>query len=259
MVNDKSNFGSVLIDQVCDTAYGTVFQVNGFTGPACAAGSVSGGTITNTTCTNFSIGFGSSQTCTFTVNQAEATTVTDTVTVSGHGTAAGKFGPTSTNSVQVVSNEAPTTGTIVKTFGGNTASCATVRYNVQVNNSSASGTDETLTLSALNDSAFGDITALSSSVLGTTCGVLVGAPGLGSLSGVTASATNGGALPATIPVNNGAYKCQFDGNFCSALDSNGCFTHSNTVSGTLKGDDSEAVTLTPGSLNVKECLVGTPQ
>jgi hypothetical protein len=197
--------------------------------------------------------------CTFTVNQAENTTVNNRVFVSGHGTTAGTFALTSTNSVQVVSNEAPTTGTIVKTFGGNTNACATVRYNVQVNNTSAAGTDETLTLSALSDSAFGDITQVQGSVLGTTCGVISGQPGLGSLSGVTASATNGGQLPATIPVNNGAYKCQFDGNFCSAPDSNGCFTHSNTVSGTLKGDDNETVTLTPGALNVKECLTGTPQ
>ena len=259
MVNDKSNFGSVVIDQVCDTAYGTVFQVSGFTGPSCAAGSVTGGTITNTTCTNFTIPFGSSQTCTFTVNQAENTTITNNVFVSGHGSSAGKFGPTETNSVTVVSHEAPTTGTITKGFGGNTSGCATVRYNVQVTNTSATGTDETLSLSALNDTAFGDITKVQGSVLGTTCGVAVGQPGLGTLSGVTASATNGGALPTTISVNNGAYSCQFDGNFCSALDSSGCFSHSNTVSATLTGDEGEVVSLTPGTLNLKECLTGTPQ
>jgi hypothetical protein len=258
MVNSQSNFGSVIIDQVCDSAYGTVFQVTGYTGPACAKGTVNDGAVgNNTTCTNSSIAFGGSHTCTFTINQPENTTVNDTVTVAGHGSTAGKFGPTSSNQVTVVSNEAPTTGTITKTFGGNTSGCATVRYNVQVANTSASGTDEMLTLSSLNDNPFGDITKVQGSVLGTTCGVAVGQPGLGSLSTVNATATNGGALPTTIPVSNGAYSCQFDGNFCSALDNNGCFTHTNTMSATLTGDEGEVVSLTPGVLKVQECLSET--
>ena len=252
MINDKSNFGSVVIDQICDSAYGNVFTVSGFSGPACAAGST-GQTITGTNCTNFTIAFGADQTCTFTADQPESTTVTDTVQVSGHGLAAGTFGPTSTNSVVVTSNEASTTGTITKGFGGNTAGCATVRYNVTVTNTSATGTDETLSLSALNDTAFGSITSVHDSVLGTTCGVATGSPGLGTLSGLTGA----GALPATIPVNNGAYTCQFDGNFCSGLDANGCFSHTNTVSATLTGDENEVVSLTPGTLNVKECLAGS--
>ena len=153
-----------------------------------------------------------------------------------------------------MSNEAPTTGTITKTFIGNTAGCATVRYNVDVKNASAAGTDETLNLSAFNDSAFGSITSVHDSVLGTTCGVASGSQGLGSLSG----STGGGVLPATIPLN-GTYSCKFDGQFCSGLDANGCFTHSNSVSATVTGDDNDTVSLTPGGLTVKECLVGTPQ
>jgi hypothetical protein len=257
MLNDKSNFGSVVIDQICDSAYGTVFQASGFTGQSCAAGSVAGVTISSTTCMAYSIAFGGSQTCTFTVNQAENTTVQDTVTISGHGSVAGNFGPTGTNSVQVVSKEALTTGTIAKTFSSNTNGCVTVRYNATVTDTSASGTDETLTLSTLNDSAFGDVTKWTGSntnanpkVLGTTCGV---AAGVGTLSG-TAGA---GALPATIAVNGGAYSCQFDAQVCSGLDSNGCFTHTNTVSATLTGDESETVTLTPGTLNLKECITGS--
>ena len=260
MVNDKSNFGSVVIDQVCDSAYGTVFQATSFTGAGCPAGSVSNGAVgNNTTCSAVTIPFGQSATCTFTINQPENTKVVDTVTVSGHGSSAGTFNQVPSNSVQVVSNEAPTTGTIAKTFGGNTAGCATVRYNVVVTDTSASGTDETLSLAGLSDSAFGNITQVQGNVLGTTCGVAAGQPGLGSLSGVTASSSNGGALPATVSVNGGTYSCQFDGNFCSALDSNGCFSHSNTVSANLTGDEGEVVSLTPGSLNLKECLTGTPQ
>lgn len=262
MVNDHSNFGSVIIDQICDSVYGTVFQAGSFTGPACATS----GTVSTTTCQAFTIANGESQTCTFTVTQAENTSVTDTVTVRGHGTSAGTFGPTSSNTVTVVSNEAPTTGTIVKGFSANTAGCATVRYNVTVSNSSANGTDETLTLSALHDTAFGDITewaggaagSSNSAVLGTTCGVATGSPGLGTLS----TSTGAGVLPATIQPNNGtvngAYTCQFEASFCSAL-TDGCFTHTNTVSATLTGDEGETVTLTPGTLNLKECLSGTVQ
>jgi len=254
MVNDKTNFGSVVIDQVCDSAYGNVFTAGTFTGPACAPGTT-GQTITGTTCTSSTIAFGASQQCTFTANQPESTTVNDIVNVSGHGVSAGTFGPTSSNQVQVVSNEAPTTGTIVKTFSGNTSGCATARYNVTVTNTSANLTDETLTLSAFNDSAFGSITTVHNSVLGTTCGVDTASHGLGSLSG----SFGAGALPTTISVNGGAYTCQFDGNFCSALDSNGCFTHSNTVSATLTGDENEVVSLTPGTLNLRECLAGSVQ
>lgn len=248
MNNNQSNFGSVVIDQICDSAYGTVYTDG--TLAACAAGST-GQTITGTNCTNFTIAFGVDQTCTFTANQPESAIVPDTVNVSGHGVSAGKFGPDTTNSVTVTSGEAQTTGTITKGFGGNTAGCATVRYNVTVKNTSASGTDETLSLSAFNDSAFGSITTVHNDVLGTTCGV---ASGAGTLSG----SAGAGVLPATIAVG-GTYSCQFDGQFCSGLGTDGCFSHTNTVSATLKGDENEVVTLTPGTVNVKECLAGSVQ
>ena len=177
------------------------------------------------------------------------------VKVSGHGSSNGTFGPSASNQAEVTSHEAATTGTITKTFVGNTAGCATVRYGVEVKNTSATGTDEILNLSAFNDSAFGSITTVHGGVLGTTCGVASGSPGLGSLSG----STGAGALPTTISVNGGTYTCRFDGQFCSALDASGCFTHSNTVSATLTGDESEVVSLTPGTLNLKECLSGSVQ
>ena len=255
MVNNQSNFGSVVIDQICDSAYGTIFQVAGFPASlACPAGSVTGATVTpGSGCAADTIAYGGSATCTFTVNQAEGTTVDNIATVRGHGTSAGSFGPTKSNQVEVVSSEASSSATISKTYGSTTNACATVRYNVQVSNSSGSGSDETETLSALSDSAFGDITKLSTSVLGTTCGVAVGQAGLGTLSGVTASASNGGALSTTIGVGS-SYSCQFDAQFCSALDPNGCISHSNTVTPTLTGDEGETVTQSGGGLNVRECL-----
>jgi len=261
-VTNTSNFGNIVVDQICDSAYGNIFTVAGFSGPACAAGTA--GSKTGTTCGALTVAAGGTGTCTFTADQAEELTINNIASVKGHGTQGGStFGPSASNQVTVQSFEAPTTGTITKQFVGNTAACATVRYSVEVKNTSAAGTDETLNLSAFNDSAFGSITTVhgsgNNSVLGTTCGVAVGSPGLGSLSGVTASATNGGALPTTIPVNNGKYTCQFDAQFCGGLDANGCFQHSNTVSATLTGDEgaSDVVSLTPGSLNVKECVVGS--
>jgi hypothetical protein len=234
-VNNTSNFGSIVVDQICDSAYGNIFTVSGFSGPACPAGST--GSSTGTTCGAMTVAAGGTGTCTFTATQAENITVTNVVNVKGHGGTAGTFGPTASNSVAVTSHEAPTTGTIIKSLVGTTAGCATVRYGVEVKNTSADNTDESINLSAFNDSAFGSITTVhgtgNNAVLGTTCGVAVNSHGLGSLSGVTASATNGGALPVTLPVNGGTYTCQFDAQFCSALDANGCFTHSNTVSATL--------------------------
>jgi hypothetical protein len=68
-------------------------------------------------------------------------------------------------------------------------------------------------------------------------------------------------LPVTLGVNGGVYSCQFDAQICGGLDGNGCFTHSNTVSAGLTGDEGagDVVSLTPGALDLKECIVGTPQ
>jgi len=257
-ISNTSNFGSIVVDQICDSAYGTVFQVAGFSGPSCANGSVANSP-SSTTCSALTIASGASQTCTFTATQAEELTINNIASVRGHGSSAGTFGPTSSNQVTVVSNEAPTTGTITKTRVAEKSACVTVRYGVEVKNTSASGTDETLTLSALNDNAFGSITTLHGSgnnqVLGTTCDQSSSGNGLGTLNQVAGA----GALPVTIPVNNGTYTCQFDGQVCGGLDVNGCFTHSNVVSATLTGDEgaSDIVSLTPGSLTVKECVTGS--
>jgi len=122
-------------------------------------------------------------------------------------------------------------------------------------------TDETETLSALTDSQYGDVTSVQGNVLGTTCG----ASGLGTLAG-TAGA---GALPASIAVG-GKYACEFDAKVCGntkALSTSATPPNvtncpagleiSDTISGTLVGDESEAVTQTPGSLTVDVCFVTT--
>jgi len=257
-IANTSNFGNIVVDQICDSAYGNIFTVAGFSGPACAVGSA--GSKTGTTCGALTVAAGSSSTCTFTADQPEELTINNIASVKGHGTQGGStFGPTQSNQVTVVSNEAPTTGTITKQFVANTAACATVRYSVEVKNTSQAGTDEILNLSAFNDSAFGSITSVhgtgNNAVLGTTCAVATNASGLGTLSG----SSGAGGLPTTIPVNGGTYTCQFDAQICGGLDTDGCFTHYNEVSATLTGDEgaNDTVSLTPGKLNVKECVVGS--
>jgi hypothetical protein len=117
-----------------------------------------------------------------------------------------------------------------------------------------SGFDENLTLSALNDSAFGNITQVQGSVLGTTCGVATGSPGLGTLSG----SSGAGTLPASLPVGGSDYQCQFDAQFCSALDPNSCISNTDSVSGSLAGDEpADQVTVTKNTITVKECLSTT--
>src|SRR5205823_2377234 len=138
----------------------------------------------------------------------ENKSVTDTVTASGHSSlnTSSTFGPSSSNAVTVTSSDAPSTAKIVKGVVGTTAACATVRYSVDVANTS--GFDEDLMLNSLNDSAYGDVTKCTNAncasssgangtkqILGTTCGQPV-AGGLGTLS----ASPGAGALSASLPV-----------------------------------------------------------
>jgi hypothetical protein len=256
-ITNQSNFGTVAIDQICDSAYGTLFRASGFTGAACPAGSV-GGTISNNTCS------ATSTTCSFVVTQGENLTVKNIVSVVGHGSSGGtSFGPTASNEVTVTSSDAPSTATVTKTLVNTTNACLTVRYGVDVQNTSSA--DEAVSLSALNDSAFGDLTTVHDNVLGTTCGVATGNPGLGTLSG----SSGAGALSGGLSLAGGGthYVCQFDAQFCGGLGTislpnnttcNGV-KHTNQVSGTLTGDEGEKVTQTPGSLTVNECVAASVQ
>ncbi len=122
-----------------------------------------------------------------------------------------------------------------------------------------SGGDETLTLSALKDDGFGDITTVHGSVLGTTCGV---ASGVGTLSGTVGAGSLQNGTTQTIGLG-GDYSCQFDATFCAAPGplpagttcnpATGIY-HTNTVTPTLTGDEGETVTDTIGSLTVTECV-----
>jgi hypothetical protein len=272
------------VDQVCDSAYGNVFTVSGFAGPSCAKGSqcntspnnLAGGYCGNsgTTCGAITIPAtgATTATCTFTAGpQAEKTPVTNVASVKGHATlnTTRTFSGVS-NSVQVTSTELPTTATTTKGVVGTQAACATVRYSVDVKNTSSP--DESVLLSVLTDNAFGDVTKCTNTncanssgangslqILGTTCGVATTSSGLGTLSG----SSGAGALPFTIPVdaNNitNHYQCQFDAQFCSALDNMQCISQSDTVKATVRGDESDDVAFTQASnqITVKECLIQT--
>ena len=232
--NVSGAFGDIIVDQICDSAYGQVFPATG----SCKAGST-GQTITSTTCTALDVPLGSTQTCTFTAPSiGELNSVSNIVTVSGHSAVStGVLFSTQTNSVTVNSEDAPSTASVTKSYNATVAGCATVRYGVEVDNTS--GADETETLSALTDNAFGSVTSVQGSVLATTCSV-----------------------PQTISAG-GKYTCTFDAQFCSSagndsgLDNMGCFSHSNQLTTvTLKGDETTdpSFNATSNILNVKECL-----
>jgi hypothetical protein len=244
-ITNAANSGDIVVDQICDSAYGNVFTATGYTGAPCAAGST-GKTITGTTCSALDIAQGSTGTCNFTAVQGELGTVTDTFTVSGHSgiDTSQKFGPTQSNSVTVVSEDAPTTATITKGWTANLHACINVRYNVDVVNTS--GADESFTLTKLEDSSFGQIApTASASILGTTC-----------------------TVPQTIAVG-GDYKCTFDAQICGDLTNitlpggGSCtgFTHLNTVSGTTTLEDTGSgatYTETDHGLTLNECISATP-
>ncbi len=280
--------GAVIVDQICDSLYGQIFPASG----TCPLGTIgSQGNFISTTCTGMTINNvdtpPNTGSCDFTVHQNENLTLTDTVTVAGHSSLAPTdvFPATASNTVTVTSTDSPTTSTTTKGLDSTQAACATVRYNVTVANTS--GADEIITLSKpLNDSAYGDITTVHGSVLGTTCGVAVTSPGLGSLSGKQGA----GVLPDTI-ATGGNYSCQFDGQFCGSIlpaaeqfgtgtcntgtgqcsggitgsctKNSDCdlkctgISQTDTVTGTITGDDTspaDTVSQTTIGLNVTECL-----
>jgi hypothetical protein len=265
-VDNTTGFGGVQVDQICDSYYGTIYdddyQVNGARAfPVCAAGTTLLHGAQAGTCPPGPIDQNSQGSCTFTAPVGEATSVSDIITTAGHSTVQGQgnqtFANSTSNSVTVHSEEAPSTATVTKGFVANTNVCVTVRYSVDVANTS--GFDENISLSGLQDDSFGDITKWTGTgnalVLGTTCGVAVGSHGLGSLSGVTVpnDFSNGGALPTTssqlqVGANSVDYKCRFDAQFCGApttinLPNNTTcsgISHTNKVSAnTLSRDDSE--------------------
>lgn len=256
---------TLVVDQVCDTAFGTVYddnlKVNNVRVFAPCNGGTSNLAATNGNCppTDFSSGTG---TCHFSTAAlgTELSSVSDQVSASMHlqtadGTLVAKTTTLNSNSVKVFTTEAQTTTTTSKQYNSTIGACATVRYNVTVADSSTV-TEESVTLSKLSDNVYGNINACTNAnctntggilVLGTNC--LLGA-GVGTLAGTNATLGGNNVTTAgsvTIPGNQ-SYTCQFDGQFCSgntdpnsslpiALDGSGCMTLADTVTSTQAADE----------------------
>lgn len=226
-ITNKSDDGGVDVDQICDNRYGQIWPTDG-TG-TCATGTV-GSIIDGSSSSCGSLGdITTSAYCTFQVNHGEDLSVTDQVSVYGHSDVPDTSiplspNPTQSGTVTVTSGQNPSTATTNKGLDGASigSACTTVNYNVTVTNTSSP--DETLTLSvpsggtALNDSAYNDITSLhgdtatTGSVVGTTCGVDSSGGGLGTLSGMSGS----GAFPISI-LPSGTYTCHFAGVLCGTI------------------------------------------
>jgi hypothetical protein len=259
-VKNTANFGSVTLNELCDSAYGNITATNS---SVCTAGSVAAAPTSSTCALPQVIAASGDYSCTFTVTQPESTVVSNLVSASGAGQSAGSsFGPTNSNMAKVTSGEATTSAAVIKMASSATptSGCATVRYSAEVDNTSTSPSDEIESLSALNDSVYGNIATVQGNVLGTTCGQT---SGQGTLNG-TAGA---GAFPASIAVS-GNYTCQFDAKVCGdplvALSKTGTPPNlidcaagketKDTVTGTILGDESEVITQTGGSLTVDVCF-----
>ena len=223
-IDNSSNFGDIAVDQICDSAYGTVYRASGISTSALAACPVAG----SIPAADFSCsGLGdvsSTTTCSFHVFQAESKTVTDIITVNFHGlstTGTVTYLSASSNvvagvptAISVISGEAQTTGTITANAESLTDACETVTYSATVANTSTA-TDETFTLSKVYDNGVDLTQTTTGGVLGTTCGQANGTP-LGTLTGYTPANPEGGSLSKVLSVNGGSYTCHFSFQYCHA-------------------------------------------
>ena len=183
-VTNQSNFGSLSLTTLNDDVYGDITKVQGG--------------VISTTCNNLpqSIALNASYTCTFTAknagtSSADAPTVTDIVSATLTDQSNKTVGPTTSNSVTVTPDEAPSAATVNKGLGSPslTAGCATANFKVDVKNTTNPGYDESETLTGLSDSKYGNPTTIT----GSTC-----------------------SLPQTL-APGASYSCQFSGQFCGDL------------------------------------------
>ena len=150
---------------------------------------------------------GGSTTCTFVraVSGNAGQSFTDRACVNGTDSNGKAVGPTCDTASVSIDDVAPT-GTVTKTL--DSLVCSIVRYKVKVENTDRV---EALTLSALSDSPFGNITQVQGNVVATTCSV-----------------------PQQIATSS-HYQCTFDAKVCSS-------PHVDTVTGTLSDNDGNTIT-----------------
>lgn len=270
--------GGVIIDQICDNQYGSIYRNSSAPSSlaACAAGAITTVTPTFNGCSTYDV-TSVAATCTFTVTHGENLTVVDKATVYGHSdfTSSGTSAPPQdTNTVTVDSTDAPTTASTSLSIDAPNYACVTLPYTVTVQNTSAA--DESVTLAAtgtfgvtgyvpaLNDSiTFGDITrthgnsATSGSVTSTTCGQ---ASGGGAFSQTLNPGT--GTPPTT---DGGKYTCTFNGVICGTPTSTSVancaagLSAQSQINPNLTGDDAapnaDTITVTAHTFTANVCLV----
>ncbi len=195
-VTNEADFVSVTIDGIIDNVYGDL-------------GDAKNTNVTDNTCPNL-IGDvldpGGSTSCSFKafVSGDSGQTITDRVDVCG--TDSGHHEVCGHDDASVDITDVSATPTLAKT--AQSATCTVdVTYQVVVSNNSAI---DTLTVNALNDDKFGNITTVGGNVISTGC------------------ATGGTITPL------GNYTCSFVGR----ITSNSCnFTHTDKVTGDVTDDD----------------------
>lgn len=269
--------GGVIIDQICDNQYGSIYRSSSAPSSlaACAAGAITSVTPTFDGCSTYDVTT-TAATCTFTVTHGENLTVTDQATVYGHSdkSSSSTATPETTNTVTVDSTDAPTTVSTSVSIDAPNHACVTLPYTVTVQNTSSA--DESVTLAttgtfgitgyvpALNDSiTFGDVTrthgdaATSGAVTSTTCGQVSGG---GVFSQTLAPGT--GTAPTT---DGGKYTCTFNGVICGTPTSTSvasCAAGLSTqtqIQPNLRGDDAapnaDTITVSAETFTANVCLV----
>lgn len=282
-VTNTSNTGSVTLEQICDSYYGTIAKDASYGGAACPTGTAlpsgSGSPACSLPQTLAPAGqSGATYTCQFTANQGENLTVPDTITATVLGTDGKTTFSGTSGQVTVKSGDVAGTAVINKTEVNTTSACVTVRYKVD-----ASATaDGPLTLTKLTDDSV-DLTTLSSPIVGTTCGggpqgtmapiCTAGTCTSGKVGSACSQASDcslglAGGSYGSISVGGSDYVCYFDASFCgnvgqiSGTGGYSCSSgiqHKDTVDGTLTGDEGESVSVTDGTVTVNECITTTPQ
>jgi len=235
-VTNTATLTSLSVDRICDDQFGTIAKVASVAN--CASGPL--GPINSTNCdaqVGQTLAAGATLSCTFKANVTGKgpKDVTDIVSVTGHDV---NNKPLSgTDSAKVSITDVAPTATAVKTLVG--LACAEVDYRVRVNNTDS---HESLTLSALSDSGFGDLTKVPNPPTGTdylvstTCSVNQTLPPLGSK-----DAQNN---PTDF------YECTFRAHYCGG-------SHINTITATVD-DGKTTISPTTNTLTVYTSASVTP-
>jgi hypothetical protein len=217
--NSSTGTGGVTVQQLCDSEFGTIYRNGTYTGSACSAGAtfLGTGSISCPSSGSLDIPFGGNVQCTFTSTPSTENlgvgtnaSLSDTASAVAMGDVSHTtIGPFSSNTVDVNTQDAPTSAETTPSPSALAQVCARETFHATVANTS--GADETIFISALHDSVPNDLTMASAAgpIVGTTCGVSTG-NGLGTLSSLPAVPfPSGGIAPS------GNYQCDFDVFFCA--------------------------------------------